>query len=188
MKLLLIDNYDSFTFNIVNALKQLGVTDITIVKNDKIEIEQVQQYSHIIISPGPKLPKDSGQIIEIIQYYASTKKIFGICLGHQAIVEAFGGQLFQMQSQQHGMQAVLDNVATNEILFANIESPIAVGLYHSWAAQKDNLPACLQITSEANGIIMSVQHKSYAVSGVQFHVESYLTPHGNAMLQNWLEE
>jgi anthranilate synthase component II len=185
---LLIDNYDSFTHNIVNLIQQCGVNDINIVKNDEIDFEEVEKFDHIIISPGPKVPSESGQIIALIQRFASTKKILGICLGHQAIAEAFGGSLYQLPHPQHGAQQALQIISGSN-LYNGIASDTFVGLYHSWAVDAQSLPIDFMITAVNNdGVIMSIQHHQYDLQGVQFHPESYITKDGKRMMENWLKK
>lgn len=188
MKVLLIDNYDSFTFNIVELLKQLAVIDFTVCKNDEIDSYQAEQFDKIIISPGPALPAQSGNIIHIIQSLATTHSILGICLGHQAIATAFGGGLVNEMLPFHGFQTQLNQVEDHYI-FNHIPHPIKVGLYHSWTVDETQLPECLQITSySTENRIMSVKHKTYDIHGVQFHPESFMTDYGKLILQNFLSK
>jgi anthranilate synthase component II len=182
---LLIDNYDSFTYNIVELLRSLDLQNITVVFNNQITVLQAAKYDKIIISPGPATPIESGNIIEIIQALSPTHSILGICLGHQAIAEAFGASLIQLALPHHGYQTEIEAHKPHRI-FNEIEMPCKVGLYHSWMVDASHFPACLEITSFSNdGHIMSLQHKEYDVSGIQFHPESYMTKHGKQMLGNF---
>ncbi len=187
MKVLILDNYDSFTYNLFHYFK--GYTPyVTVKRNNEITLDEVDLYSHIVISPGPGLPKDAGILMEVLQRYASTKIILGICLGLQAIVEHFGGELFNQKIVKHGLQEEIDILNSNSYLFKEIDNSIQVGLYHSWAAKKETLPQELEITAEGKtGIIMALQHKSFLISALQFHPESILTPSGKRIIKNWIE-
>jgi anthranilate synthase component 2 len=186
LRVLLIDNYDSFTFNIVSLLKQCGVDEICIMQNDTIDFVMADTFQYIIISPGPKTPQESGEIVPFIQHFATTKNILGICLGHQAIGVAFGARLIQLQHPQHGAQQQLQ-VVENQKIFEHIAANTTIGLYHSWAIDASSLPACFSITSNnANGVIMSIAHQSFHLIGLQFHPESYITTQGLQMMKNWL--
>lgn len=187
MKVLLIDNYDSFTFNIVEILRQLNVKDLSIVKNDEISVEMAKIFDKIIISPGPATPQESGNILEIIQQLSPTKSILGICLGHQAIAVAFGGQLQNLAKPFHGFRT--KHFITEDCnLFKNLPSEFQIGLYHSWVVEKENLPDCLQIISlSTENNIMSLKHKQFDVQGIQFHPESFITEYGKEIFRNWLE-
>ncbi len=187
MKVLILDNYDSFTYNLFHYFK--GYTpNVTVKRNNEITLDEVDLYSHIVISPGPGLPKDAGILMKVLQRYASTKIILGICLGLQAIVEHFGGELFNQKIVKHGLQEEIDILNSNSYLFKEIDNSIQVGLYHSWAAKKETLPQELEITAEGKtGIIMALQHKSFLISALQFHPESILTPSGKRIIKNWIE-
>ena len=186
LQVLLIDNFDSFTYNIVGLLKQCNVKKITVVKNNQINFNEVNNFNKIIISPGPKIPEESGQILSVIKQFASTKSILGICLGHQAIAQAFGGKLYQIKKPLHGVQSQLQILQTHNI-FNNTNNNI-VGLYHSWAVQEASISKDFLITSKSeNDIVMSIKHKKFNLHGVQFHPESYITNHGLQMMKNWLE-
>lgn len=186
MRVLLIDNYDSFTFNIVSLLKQCGVEEICIMQNDTIDFVKAATFQYIIISPGPKIPQESGDIIPFIQRFATTKNILGICLGHQAIAVAFGAELVQLRQPQHGAQQQLQIIG-KPIIFEHISENTTIGLYHSWAVDISSLPACFSVTStNKNGIIMSIAHQSFKLIGLQFHPESYITTQGLQMMKNWL--
>lgn len=187
-RLLVFDNYDSFTYNLVHAVKKLGFTDIEVHRNDKIALEEIERFDKIILSPGPGIPSESGILLDVIKTYAPIKSILGVCLGEQAIGEAFGGTLINLPDVFHGVSTNV-NVVADDILFKNLPTTLEVGRYHSWAVSKDNFPDCLRITAvDDAGMIMALQHKTYDVRGVQFHPESILTPRGEEMLRNWLNQ
>jgi len=187
MKLLVLDNYDSFTYNLVQYIQEILGHDIDVIRNDQITIDEVNEYDAIILSPGPGLPKDAGIMPELIKQYAHRKAIFGVCLGHQAIGEAFGGEVYNLSQVYHGIETPMQ-VTNADILFENIPQKFNAGRYHSWSVRKENLPDCFEVTAEAeDGTVMAMRHKSYNVRGVQFHPESVMTEHGKQMLRNWLE-
>ena len=187
-KMVLIDNYDSFTFNLVHYLEELNC-DVVVLRNDEFEIEELQSFDAIILSPGPGIPSESGLLLEVIKTYASTKKILGICLGHQAIGEAFGATLVNLDTVYHGVSTTITITDTTDSLFSNLPQQIEVGRYHSWAINPTNFPEVLEVTSASkNGEIMSIRHKYFNVKGVQFHPESILTPFGKTILANWIQE
>lgn len=187
MKILVFDNYDSFTYNLVHAVKKLGYTDVEVYRNDQIALEDIARFDKIILSPGPGVPSESGILLDLIRTYAPTKPILGVCLGEQAIAEAFGGTLINLSEVHHGVCSVVD-VVEDDVLFNGLDKKLEVGRYHSWAAEKSTLPECLRITAvDEEGMIMALAHKTYDVRGVQFHPESVLTPEGEKMLKNWLE-
>jgi anthranilate synthase component 2 len=187
MKILVFDNYDSFTYNLVHAVKKLGYADVEVHRNDQITLEEIARFDKIILSPGPGVPSESGILLDVIRTYAPSKPILGVCLGEQAIAEAFGGTLINLTDVHHGVSSVVD-VIEEDVLFNGLGKQIEVGRYHSWAAEKSTLPACLKITAvDDEGMIMALAHKTYDVRGVQFHPESVLTPKGEQMLKNWLE-
>ena len=186
MKILVFDNYDSFTFNVVHAVKKLGFEDVEVHRNDQIAIEDIARYDKIILSPGPGVPSESGILLELIKTYAGVKPILGICLGEQAIAEAFGGKLINLPEVHHGVTSEIE-VIEDDIIFDGLPNRVTVGRYHSWAADKTTLPDCLKITAvDKSGMIMALAHKKLDVRGVQFHPESVLTPEGERMLRNWL--
>lgn len=186
-QLVIIDNYDSFTFNLVHYFEGLGCA-VTVFRNDQFDLEDLQDFDAIILSPGPGLPKDAGLTMQVLHHYANTKKILGICLGHQAIGEYFGAQLENLAQVVHGQSSEITVLDTNETIYHNLSLPINVGRYHSWAISKQDFPDCLEITAEdQEGCIQSIKHKSLPIYGLQFHPESILTPHGKAILANWLE-
>ncbi len=187
MRILVFDNYDSFTYNLVHLVKQLGYMNVEVYRNDKISIESVDQYDKILLSPGPGIPSESGILLDLIKVYAPTKSILGVCLGLQAIGEAFGGKLVNLSNVYHGV-ALETEIVENDVLFQSLPKKIQVGRYHSWALSRDNFPDCLTITAiDEKGTIMALSHKKYDVRAVQFHPESVLTPCGETIIKNWLE-
>ncbi len=187
-KILVIDNYDSFTFNLVHYLEALNC-DATVIRNDELSIDEVAHYDKILLSPGPGIPDEAGLLKDIIKEYAATKSILGICLGQQAIGEVFGGSLINLEEVYHGVATTIHITVDNEPLFAGLPSEIEVGRYHSWSVDPATLPGILEVTSVDNmGQVMSLRHKVFDVKGVQFHPESVLTPHGKAILSNWVNE
>jgi anthranilate synthase component 2 len=186
MKILVFDNYDSFTYNLVHEVKKLGYTDIEVHRNDQILVEDVARFDKIILSPGPGVPSESGILLDVIRAYAPTKPILGVCLGEQAIAEAFGGTLINLTDVHHGVSSIV-NIVAEDVMFRGLGKELEVGRYHSWAVEKSTLPECLTITAiDEEGMIMALAHKTYDVRGVQFHPESVLTPRGLEMLKNWL--
>lgn len=186
MKILVFDNYDSFTYNLVHAVKKLGYADVEVYRNDQIALEDIARYDKIILSPGPGLPAESGILLDLIRTYAPTKSILGVCLGEQAIAEAFGGKLINLPEVHHGVSSNI-HVLEDDLLFKGLPDTMLVGRYHSWAVETTSLPECLKITAvDDEGLIMALAHKTYDVRGVQFHPESVLTPDGEIMLNNWL--
>ena len=186
MKILVIDNYDSFTYNLVHLVKSVGDHEVTVVKNDPVDLKDVQNYDRIILSPGPGIPSEAGQLISVIKEYGSRKPILGVCLGHQAIGEVFGGKLINLDTVFHGLSTPI-NILSTESIFQNLPTTVHVGRYHSWILQKEGFPEELQITAEdEEGMIMAFKHKEYPLYAVQFHPESILTPEGKKMMENWL--
>ena len=184
-KVLVIDNYDSFTYNLVHYLEDLNC-EVTVVRNDKLDIEDVKPFNKIVLSPGPGIPDEAGLLKAIIKEYASTKSILGVCLGQQAIGEVFGGSLINLEEVYHGVATNVTITVDDESLFKGLEKEIEVGRYHSWVVNP-NLPDCLEATSfDANGQVMSLRHREYDVKGVQYHPESVLTPNGKQILENWI--
>lgn len=188
MKILLLDNYDSFTYNLVHLVKELGYNDIDVIRNDQLTLEDVEKYDKIILSPGPGIPSESGLLIPIIKKYAPSKPILGVCLGHQAIGETFGANLINLEDVYHGIADNVDIISDHYIL-EGIDKSMEVGRYHSWIVDKEGLPDCFEVTSvDKNGQIMSMRHKKYDVHGVQFHPESVLTPMGEIIVKNFLSK
>lgn len=187
-KILIFDNYDSFTYNLFHAVKSLGYNEVNVIRNDKIDLSAVVQYEKIILSPGPGLPEEAGSLLPLIEQYAKTKSILGVCLGHQAIGEVFGARLENIPFVFHGVQTPAQIVA-EDYLFTGLPEKIMVGRYHSWIVSQENFPAELEITAvDEEGNIMALKHKHLDVHGVQFHPESILTPEGLMMIQNFLKQ
>ncbi|SHF57886.1 anthranilate synthase, component II [Mariniphaga anaerophila] len=187
MKILVIDNYDSFTYNLVHAIKKVSGLPVDVFRNDEIALEEIEKYDKIVLSPGPGLPEEAGLLLDIIKEYAPKKSMLGVCLGHQAIGEAFGGSLHNMNRVIHGMATPVKLTENRSVLFCGLPETFDVGRYHSWIVEKDNLPACFEVTSvDEDGMIMSMKHKEFDVESVQFHPESVLTPLGEKMIENWL--
>ncbi|MCJ7465802.1 MAG: aminodeoxychorismate/anthranilate synthase component II [Maribacter sp.] len=181
---LVIDNYDSFTYNLVHYIEDLGF-EVVVKRNDQISLDEVAAYQNIVLSPGPGIPDEAGLLKEIITKYAPTKRIFGVCLGQQAIGEVFGGSLINLEKVYHGVATKI-KIIGNDALFSGIPKEIEVGRYHSWVVNP-MLPKVLKVTStDENGQIMSLRHTQYDVCSVQFHPESVLTPYGKKILENWL--
>lgn len=187
-KILILDNYDSFTYNLLHLVKELGFTDIEVHRNDKITLDEVDRFDTIILSPGPGIPEEAGILLPLIKRYAPTKKILGVCLGHQAIGEAFGAKLENLKEVFHGVETPI-NVLKEDSLFSGLSKEITVGRYHSWIISKENFPEELEITAEdKQGEIMAIRHKKYNVKGIQFHPESVLTPKGHLIISNFLNK
>ena len=185
-KILVIDNYDSFTYNLVHYLEDLDC-EVTVYRNDEFEMEEIAHFDKILLSPGPGIPDEAGLLKQVIQQYGPTKSIFGVCLGQQAIGEVYGGTLSNLNKVYHGVATNVTKSVNDELLFEGLENEFEVGRYHSWVVDA-NLPDCLEATSfDENGQLMSLRHKKYDVRGVQFHPESVLTPNGKKMLENWVK-
>ncbi len=190
-KILVFDNYDSFTYNLVHLVEKITHTKVDVFRNDQIALEKVKDYNKIILSPGPGIPEEAGLLLPLIKEYAATKSILGVCLGHQAIGEAFGGKLTNLETVYHGVATEIEiGSQKSEIrssLFEGLPDKILVGRYHSWIVSDEGFPAELEVTArDENGYVMALQHKRYDVQGVQFHPESVLTPDGETILRNWL--
>jgi anthranilate synthase component 2 len=186
-KLLVLDNYDSFTFNLVHMLKQIGGRDIVVARNDKIEISEVASFDEIVLSPGPGIPLEAGIMPELVRSYAPSKKILGICLGHQCIGEVFGGTLLNLARPVHGVATDCEVCDSAEALFAGLPSHFEVGRYHSWVISPESFPDSLTVTAkDSAGQIMALRHNQFQLTGLQFHPESILTPLGEQMIVNWL--
>lgn len=185
-KILVIDNYDSFVYNLVHYLEELDCK-VVVRRNDQLHIDDVEDYDKVLLSPGPGIPDEAGLLKPIIEKYAATKSILGVCLGMQAIGEVFGGTLRNLDDVYHGVATKIDLFVDDEYIFKDLNKELQVGRYHSWVVEK-NLPPVLQATSyDEKGEVMSLRHKEYDVRGVQFHPESVLTPEGKKMIQNWVE-
>lgn len=186
--ILLLDNYDSFTYNLLHVVKELGATNIEVFRNDEISLEEVERFDKIILSPGPGIPEEAGLLLPIIRKYAPTKSILGVCLGHQAIGEAFGAALENLTEVYHGVQTLV-NILKEDVLFKGLGHEIPVGRYHSWVVSREDFPECLEITAESReGQIMALRHRTYNVHGIQFHPESVLTPQGKEIIKNFLTQ
>ncbi|MEX2597589.1 MAG: aminodeoxychorismate/anthranilate synthase component II [Salibacteraceae bacterium] len=184
-RILLIDNYDSFSYNLVHLLEQLDLP-VSVVRNDEIDFDILNQFSHIIISPGPGIPKDAGKLMKLIDKCRNTHCILGVCLGMQALLEHAGAEMHNLPIVEHGALTIIEIVKSKR-MFLGMPSQISVGRYHSWAFKEDQVPSEFSITALADdGIVMSVEHKSLPLFGVQFHPESIMTSHGLAMLRNWV--
>ena len=184
-KILVIDNYDSFTYNLVHFLEALGC-EVTVKRNDQLSIKDVEPFDKIVLSPGPGIPDEAGLLKEIIKKYSPTKSILGVCLGQQAIGEVFGGKITNLDNVYHGVATNIDITVDDESMFKGLDKTIEVGRYHSWVVNAD-LPDTLEATSyDVNGQVMSLRHKIFDVKGVQFHPESVLTPDGKQILENWV--
>lgn len=191
--ILILDNYDSFTYNLVQMVEEINNRNVDVRRNDEINLEQVAQYDKIILSPGPGIPNEAGILIPLIKRYAATKSIFGVCLGHQAIGEAFGAELINLSRVYHGVCnkiKLVESVASSSFRndwFKNLNDEIEVGRYHSWVLNEKSIPADVEVTAkDESGMIMALRHREYDVQGVQFHPESVLTPLGRKMMENWL--
>ncbi|MDQ0641783.1 anthranilate synthase component 2 [Pedobacter sp. W3I1] len=183
---LVIDNYDSFTYNLVHLINEVGY-EAEVWRNDKFDLADVEKYDKILLSPGPGIPEEAGLLLDVIRTYAPTKSIFGVCLGQQAIAEVFGGTLLNLGRPMHGIATPVTVVDGDEPLFWECPQTINVGRYHSWVVSKDNFPSCLKITArDHKNEIMALRHETLDVRGVQFHPESVLTEYGKQMMENWL--
>ena len=193
MKILVFDNYDSFTYNLVHLVEKITHGKVDVFRNDELPMEKAKEYDKIILSPGPGIPSEAGMLLPLIKEYAASKSILGVCLGHQAIGEAFGGTLTNLSTVYHGVATPItvrsEKSGVRSLLFEGLADSIEVGRYHSWVINDDNFPADLEVTArDANNYIMALQHKSYDVQGVQFHPESVLTPDGEKIISNWLKK
>ena len=185
-KILVIDNYDSFTYNLVHYLEDLNC-EVTVYRNDEFDIDEIAIFDKILLSPGPGIPDEAGLLKAVIAKYAPTKSILGVCLGQQAIGEVFGGTLSNLDKVYHGVATMVKTSVDDELLFEGLGNEFEVGRYHSWVVDA-NLPDVLEATSfDENGQVMSLRHKTFDVRGVQFHPESVLTPNGKKILENWLK-
>jgi anthranilate synthase component 2 len=196
MKIVIIDNYDSFTYNLSHLVKEIGA-DVTVVRNDRFELEELQGYDKIILSPGPGIPSEAGLLLDVIREYAGKKPILGVCLGHQAIGEVFGARLENLSEVYHGVATPCHIIADDRI-FEGVERDITIGRYHSWVVSDDNFPSCLEITAVSDDMttdgasgahtrqVMALRHRQYDVHGIQFHPESVLTPCGRQIIKNFI--
>ena len=185
MKIVIIDNYDSFTYNLSHLVKALGA-EVTVFRNDQFEMPWLEAFDKIILSPGPGIPSETGLLLDVIRSYAGRKPILGVCLGHQAIGEVFGGTLRNLSDVYHGVATPVD-VTTDDYLFEGLPKTFEVGRYHSWVVDTEGLPDCLEVTSVSQeGFIMSLRHREFDIRGIQYHPESVLTPAGETIVKNWL--
>lgn len=185
MKIVIIDNYDSFTYNLSHLVKEAGA-EVTVLRNDQFQMEELEQFDKILLSPGPGVPQEAGLLLDVIRNYAGRKPILGVCLGEQAIGEVFGGKLINLSEVYHGIQSPVKIIA-DDYLFNGLPTEIPVGRYHSWVVDNNDFPECLQITAVSpEGYIMALRHKTMDVHGIQFHPESVLTPDGKQIISNWL--
>ena len=185
MKVVIIDNYDSFTYNLSHLIKSLGA-EVTVVRNDQFELQDLESFNKIVLSPGPGIPSEAGLLLDVIRTYAGKKPILGVCLGHQAIGEVFGGKLVNLSDVFHGV-ATPCHIVADDPIFSGLERDITIGRYHSWVVANEDLPECLEVTAVSDeGQIMALRHKHLNIRGIQFHPESVLTPDGKKMIQNWL--
>lgn len=185
MRIAVIDNYDSFTYNLVHLVKSLGV-EVDVFRNDQFRLSSLEPYDKLLLSPGPGIPSEAGLLLEVIKTYAPRKSILGICLGHQAIGEVFGGRLVRLRQVYHGVATPCEQMM-DEPLFADLPRHFEVGRYHSWVVSREDFPDCLQVTAlSSDGQVMALRHKQYDVRGLQFHPESVLTPLGGTILSNWI--
>ena len=186
MKTVIIDNYDSFTYNLAHLVKELGA-EVDVLRNDKFALEELEKYDKIILSPGPGIPEEAGLLLEVIRTYAGRKPILGVCLGEQAIGQAFGGKLTNLSEVFHGIQTNV-KIKNKDYIFSGLPTEIPVGRYHSWVVDTDGFPEELVITAiSSEGQIMALKHREYDVHGIQFHPESVLTPDGKQIVGNWLK-
>ncbi len=186
MKTVIIDNYDSFTYNLAHLVKELGA-EVSVVRNDQFRLSELKPFDKIILSPGPGIPTEAGLLMDVIDAYASVKPILGVCLGHQAIGEYFGGKLTNLSQVFHGIASTI-SITAPDYIYKELPAQVQVGRYHSWVVDNEGLPDCLEVTSVSEeGQIMSLRHKQYDVRGIQYHPESVLTPEGRKIIANWLK-
>ena len=185
MKIVIIDNYDSFTYNLAHLVSELGA-EVSVVRNDQFQLDDLEEFSKIILSPGPGIPSEAGLLSDVIRHYAGRKPILGVCLGHQAIGEVFGGRLENLSDVFHGV-ATPCHLVGDDPIFSGLPADITVGRYHSWVVSREGFPDCLEVTALSDeGQVMALRHRELNVRGIQFHPESVLTPDGKKMMQNWL--
>ena len=186
MKIVIIDNYDSFTYNLSHLLRELGA-EVEVVRNDKFELKDLEQYDKIVLSPGPGIPSEAGLLLDVIRTYAGRKPILGVCLGHQAIGEVFGASLENLKEVYHGVQTEGTQLG-NDYIFDGLPERVMMGRYHSWVVAKDSVPESLEVTAMSDdGEIMAMRHRQYDIHGIQFHPESVLTPEGKTIVGNFLK-
>ena len=186
MKIVIIDNYDSFTYNLSHLIKEIGA-EVTVIRNDQFTLNQLERFDKIVLSPGPGIPSEAGLLLDVIKTYKGRKPILGVCLGHQAIGEVFGGTLENLSDVFHGV-ATEGTQFSNDYIFNSLPKRITMGRYHSWVVSRENFPTCLEVTAVSDeGQIMALKHKNYDIHGIQFHPESVLTPEGKTILRNFID-
>ena len=186
MKIVIIDNYDSFTYNLSHLIKEIGA-EVTVIRNDQFTLNQLERFDKIVLSPGPGIPSEAGLLLDVIKTYKGRKPILGVCLGHQAIGEVFGGTLENLSDVFHGV-ATEGTQFSNDYIFDSLPKRITMGRYHSWVVSRENFPTCLEVTAVSDeGQIMALKHKNYNIHGIQFHPESVLTPEGKTILRNFID-
>lgn len=186
MKIVIIDNYDSFTYNLSHLIKEIGA-EVTVIRNNQFTLNQLERFDKIVLSPGPGIPSEAGLLLDVIKTYKGRKPILGVCLGHQAIGEVFGGTLENLSDVFHGV-ATEGTQFSNDYIFDSLPKRITMGRYHSWVVSRENFPTCLEVTAVSDeGQIMALKHKNYDIHGIQFHPESVLTPEGKTILRNFIE-
>ena len=186
MKIVIIDNYDSFTYNLNHLIKEIGA-EVTVIRNDQFTLNQLEPFDKIVLSPGPGIPSEAGLLLDVIKTYKGRKPILGVCLGHQAIGEVFGGSLENLSDVFHGV-ATEGTQFSNDYIFDSLSKRITMGRYHSWVVSRENFPTCLEVTAVSDeGQIMALKHKNYDIHGIQFHPESVLTPEGKTIVRNFIE-
>ena len=186
MKIVIIDNYDSFTYNLSHLIKEIGA-EVTVIRNNQFTLNQLERFDKIVLSPGPGIPSEAGLLLDVIKTYKGRKPILGVCLGHQAIGEVFGGTLENLSDVFHGV-ATEGTQFSNDYIFDSLPKRITMGRYHSWVVSRENFPTCLEVTAVSDeGQIMSLKHKNYDIHGIQFHPESVLTPEGKTILRNFID-
>ena len=186
MKIVIIDNYDSFTYNLSHLIKEIGA-EVTVIRNDQFTLNQLEPFDKIVLSPGPGIPSEAGLLLDVIKTYKGRKPILGVCLGHQAIGEVFGGTLENLSDVFHGV-ATEGTQFSNDYVFDSLSKRITMGRYHSWVVSRENFPTCLEVTAVSDeGQIMALKHKNYDIHGIQFHPESVLTPEGKTIVKNFIE-
>ena len=186
MKIVIIDNYDSFTYNLSHLIKEIGA-EVTVIRNDQFTLNQLERFDKIVLSPGPGIPSEAGLLLDVIKTYKGHKPILGVCLGHQAIGEVFGGTLENLSDVFHGV-ATEGTQFSNDYIFDSLPKRITMGRYHSWVVSRENFPTCLEVTAVSDeGQIMALKHKNYDIYGIQFHPESVLTPEGKTILRNFID-
>lgn len=186
-RVVIIDNYDSFTYNLAHLVKQLGAK-VEVFRNDQFTLDQLERFTKIILSPGPGIPEEAGLLMDVIRTYAGRKPMLGVCLGHQAIAEVFGGKLVNLKEVYHGI-ATEGTQFGNDPIFSGLPKRIVMGRYHSWVVDRAGFPDCLEVTAMSDdGQIMALRHRNYNIHGIQFHPESVLTPEGATIVRNWLQQ